>query len=140
MPACERPDGPGRAELRNRLLEEAPLTAEELDGLRVEITRSMGDATFRVREADGTRPLDPQQRALVFGMLTQPAGMFDEGLRREGDASLRILNAPGPSPSSEIDAARRLWIDVATFLPRRFEYTYGFPSPENYTYDLIAEP
>lgn len=100
----------------------------------------MGDRTFVIRDPAGTRTLDERQRTIVFGMLSHPAGVFDEGLEADDTGRFRVLNAPGESPSSEIDVARRLFIDVETMLPRRFEFTYGFPHPENYQYDLIVSP
>lgn len=137
--SCAPPEDPARAGLRDRLHQAEPLVGEELDRLRAEVTRTMTDQQFLVRDGDRTHALDADRHAVVFGMLTQPIGMFDEGLREEEGHAFRILNAPATSPSSEIDTARRLWIDVETFLPRRFEYTYGFPHPENYTYDIVVQ-
>lgn len=139
LSSCASPEDPARAALRDRLRQEAALTPDELDRLRVEVTKTMASSVFQVREAERTRALDGEQQAVVFGMLSEPAGMFDEGLHEDPDGTFRVLNAPAASPSSEIDAARRLWIDVDTLLPRRFEYTYGFSHPENYTYEIVTE-
>jgi len=43
------------------------------------------------------------------------------------------------SDNAEVEAARRLWIDVATFLPRRFEYVYGVSGYGDYSLDLSIE-
>lgn len=140
LAACARPEDPARVELRERLRQEAQLSPDELDRLRAEVSRTMGDAAVEIREGTATRPLQPEQRVVVLGMLEDPLGLFDEGPRREGDETFRVLNAPGVAPSSEIDAARRLWIDVETFLPRRFEFSYNFQSPDNYAFDLLVDP
>ena len=39
----------------------------------------------------------------------------------------------------QIEAFRRLWVDVETFLPRRFEFAYAFPGFGDYSYDLVVE-
>jgi hypothetical protein len=138
--ACSRPapEDPVRSALRERLQLEMQLSSEELDGLRAEVLRAMGDQVFLVRMGNDTHPVPAERQSVVFGMLKDPTGLFDEGLRDVDGTRYRILNAPGIAPSSEIDAARRLYIDVETLLPGRFEFSYGFPSPENYTYELTA--
>jgi hypothetical protein len=136
--SAPEPEDPSRTALRDRLRQDAQLESAELDQLRSEVLRSMGDQVFAIQAEDGTRPIPAERQAAVFGMLKDPSGVFDEGLRNESGHLVRVLNAPGLAPSSEIDAARRLFIDVETLLPRRFDFSYGFPSPENYTYELVA--
>jgi hypothetical protein len=138
---CTRaePENPARIALRDRLRQQAQLAPTELDQLRAEVLRTMGDRFVNVRDDQGTRPIPTERQSAVFGMLSDPAGLFDEGLRDESGVPLRVLNAPGAAPSSEIDAVRRLFINVETFLPVRFDFSYGFPSPENYTYELEFE-
>ena len=140
MAACTRADDPARVALRDRLRQGAPLSDDDLGRLRAEVSRSMADMTFLVKEGEATRPSSEEERTVVFGMLTEPAGMFDEGLRQEGGATVRVLNAPGRSTSSEIEASRRLSIGVDTFLPRRFQFAYAFPNPEDYSFDLVVDP
>ena len=138
--ACGEPEDPARAELRERLKQSATLSNEELTRVRDEVGRAMAGKTFRLLEEAVTRELDEEQRSVVFGMLTDPVGMYDEGVRREGGAILRVLNAPGLSSNAEIEAARKLWVDVETFMPRRFEFVYGVPGYGGYSFDLVAEP
>ncbi len=73
-------------------------------------------------------------------MLSQPAGMFDEGLRRERGAALRVLNAPGRSTNAEIEAAQRLLIDIETLLPRRYQFDYAVAGPDDFAVDLAVSP
>jgi hypothetical protein len=138
--ACGQPESPARAALRDRLKQQATLSAEDLGRLRDEVRRSMGGKTFSVRQGETTRALDEEEQVLVFGMLSDPAGMFDEGMREEGGRTSRILNAPGRSSNSEIEVVRRLWIDAETFLPRRFQFNYAFPNPDDYSLELIVDP
>lgn len=100
----------------------------------------MADMAFLIKEGETTRALSEEQRTVVFGMLAEPIGMFDEGVREEGGLTFRVLNAPGISSNSEIEVARRLWIEVETFLPRRFQFAYAFPNPEDYSLELVVEP
>ena len=73
-------------------------------------------------------------------MLTLPAGVFDEGLRREGEAVARVLNGPARSDNVEIETTQRLLIDVRAVLPRRYEFSYAFPGyGQDQAYDLIIE-
>jgi hypothetical protein len=73
-------------------------------------------------------------------MLSNRAGVYDEGLRREGKTTYRVLNAPGRSNNAEIEASQRLWIDVETFVPVRYQFSYAFPGYGDYAYDLAVGP
>jgi hypothetical protein len=137
--ACGPSEDPGRVALRMRLRQEARLSSDELARVRDEVGKTIAGKRLRIKEGPRGRPLDDDQRAVVFGMLTEPAGMYDEGLRREAQATFRVLNAPGRSHDSEVEATRRLWIDVDTFLPRRFQFTYAFPGYGDYAFDLIVD-
>ena len=72
-------------------------------------------------------------------MLSDRTGVFDEGLRTGGGRRARVFNAPGVSNNPEIEASRRLFVDVETFLPLRFEFAYAYPNPDDYNLDLIVE-
>lgn len=138
--ACGRADDPARVALRDRLQQDAHLSDEDLGRLRDEVGRAILDKTFLMTQGETTRALDEEQRSVVFGMLSDPVGMYDEGVRQEAGTTFRVLNAPGRSSSSEIEASRRLWIDVETFLPRRFQFNYAFPNPEDYSLELVVDP
>jgi hypothetical protein len=50
-----------------------------------------------------------------------------------------VLNAPAKSNNAEYEASRKLWIDVQTFLPQRFEFVYGVAGLGDYAFDLAIE-
>jgi hypothetical protein len=137
--ACGKPEDPARVQLRERLKDPMRLSPDELGHVREEVGRTIQDMKVRVKEATGTRDLDQDQRTVVLGMLTDAAGMYDEGLRAEAGKTFRILNAPGVSNNAEIEASRKLWIDVETFLPERFDFVFAFPGNGDYSFDLVVE-
>jgi hypothetical protein len=137
--SCARPEDPARTALRERLRQPSQLSSEELGRFREEIGKAIAGKTLRIREEASTRTVDEVQRSVILGMLTDPAGLFDEGLRNQDGATFRVLNAPGISTQPEIEAARRLWVDIATFVPKRFEFAYAFPGFGDYAFDLDIE-
>jgi hypothetical protein len=137
--ACARPEDPARTALRSRLEQAGPLTHEEIGRVFDEVERSLEGKEVRVVRDGAGRQLTDDEREVILGMLTDRVGVFDEGLRTPGDASLRVFNAPGLSTNPEIEAIRRLFVDVRTFLPRRFEFAYAFPSPDDYQLDLAVQ-
>lgn len=135
--ACGERETPAQRELRQRLRQDAQLSSEELGRFRAEITRAMAGKTF-FRQGSVPEELVAEQRDFVFEMLTEPAGMFDEGLKTRGETTFRVLNAPATSSDAEIEAFRKLWIDVQTFLPRRFEFAHSVQGYEAYSFDLVV--
>src|SRR5262245_5378616 len=115
--ACARED-PARTALRERIKIEGRISDDDLEMMMDETSRSLGGRTVRIKDENGEREPTPEERRVVLGMLQERAGVFDEGLRTENGVVSRVLNAPGESPNAEIEATRRLWIDVETFLPR----------------------
>jgi len=138
--ACVRPEDPVRAELRARLKLEDRLSNDELDRLRHEVSRAVAGKRFRIAEGETIRDLTDQEQGILLAMLDKPAGMFDEGLRRVGGATLRVLNAPGRSTHAEIEASQRLLVDVETFLPRRYQFDYASPDSDDFAVDLSVAP
>jgi hypothetical protein len=138
--ACVRPEDPGRAELRARLKLDARLSNDELDRVRHQVSRAIAGKRFRITEAATSRDVSAQQQTMLFAMLDQPAGMYDEGLRRVSGATLRVLNAPGRSSHAEIEASQRLLIDVETFLPRRYQFDHASPDAADFAVDLSVAP
>lgn len=138
--SCARDDRVPAA-LRDRLAAETRLSDEELTRVRLEAGRRVGERTVRIHEGAVSRPLDAAERAGVLEVLTLPAGVFDEGVRRDGGATYRVLNGPARSTHQEIEASQRLWLDVETLLPRRYEFAYAFPGAgEDRAYDLTVDP
>jgi hypothetical protein len=137
---CARSEDPARTALKIRLKQPAQIPNDQLPAVLEQVRSATARKTVRIREGAGTHDLDPDQRSIVLGMLSSPAGMFDEGLRQENGATFRVLNAPGEPLNAEIEATRRLWIDVETLLPRRFEFAYAIPGFGDYSLDLTVEP
>ena len=103
-----------------------------------EVGRAAADRRFRVKEGAEARELNPEQREVVFSMVSDPVGVYDEGLRQVGNTTYRVLNGPGRSDNAEIEALQRLWIDLETFLPGRYQFAYAFPGYGDYEYQLKA--
>lgn len=138
LAGCAPSDDPALARWRTRLAQEARLTDEELGELRPFIAQQVRGRTIQIVEGATTRTLDEAQRAGVFDVLTLPAGVFDEGIRREGEGAVRVLNGPARSDNVEIETTQRLLIDVRTVLPRRYEFSYAFPGyGQDQAYDLV---
>jgi hypothetical protein len=136
--ACTAADPPQRAELRARIAQEARLSPDEIARVFEQVGQALQGKTIRVARGATTTELPSAERDVVLGMLGDRAGVFDEGLRSGGGRRARVFNAPGISNNPEIEASRRLFVDVETFLPLRFEYAYAFSSPDDYSLDLIV--
>jgi len=139
LTACGNPEDPARIQLRERLRQQAPLSHEEIASLLDEVHRTVGSGKVRATRGGATADMDERDHDVVLGMLTNHAGVFDEGLRTIENRTLRVVNAPGRPSNAELDAARHLFIDIATFLPAHFEFTSGVASDE-FVVDLVVEP
>lgn len=137
--ACAPPEDPARVALRARASQEARLQGEELAAFREEVARTIGGKKVSLSAVGMTRPLTDEERPVILGMLEDPAGLFDEGLKTEDGVVLRVLNAPAESTNAEIEAARRLYVDVKTLLPRRFEFFHAFAGYGDYAFELAFE-
>lgn len=135
---CRAGGNPARAALRARLAQPAPLTGEELASARAAVLDTIRGKHVQIPQGSATRDLNDEERTLVLGMLTESTGLFDEGLRQRGTVRTRVLNAPGVSEDREIEATRRLFIDIDTLEPVRFEFAHAFPAPGDYAYDLTV--
>jgi hypothetical protein len=137
--ACAKPEDPARVELRARIKQEATLSPQDLSRMMDEVAHTLDGKKVQATRDSMTSDLDQEQRDVVFGMLSNREGVFDEGLRTTSGSALRIINAPGLSLHPEYSAARRLFIDVETFVPRRFEFAYEFPGMGDYALDLNVQ-
>jgi len=137
--ACAPRDDPQRAELRARLRQETQLSPDEIARVFEQVQRSLQGKPIRIAHGATKTDLGASERDAVLEMLSDRAGVFDEGLRTGGGRRARVFNAPGVSNNPEIEASRRLLVDVETFLPLRFEFAYAFPNPDDYSLDLIVE-
>jgi hypothetical protein len=134
--SCTPREDPARTELRSRLKQQAPFSADEIGRVFDEVSRTLQGKTVRIARGSTATDLGAAERDVVLGMLADRTGVFDEGLRSGGGRQARVFNAPGQSNNPEIEASRRLFVDTETFLPLRFEFAYAFPSPDDYEYDL----
>ena len=135
---CAAPEAPERVELQARLGQEGQLSADEIARVFEQVDQAVQGKTVRISRGATTNDLDAAEREVVLGMLRERAGVFDEGLRSGGGRRARVFNAPAVSNNPEIEATRRLFVDVETFLPLRFEYASAFASPDDYSLDLIV--
>ena len=137
--ACGPREDPARAGLRTRLDQQEPLSAEEIARVFDEVSRTLAGRTVGSVRGSTKSELGASDREVVLGMLTDRTGVFDEGLRSGGGRKARVFNAPGQSNNPEIEASRRLFVDVESFLPLRFEFAHAFASPDDYALDLTVE-
>jgi hypothetical protein len=135
---CTPTENPERTALRARIEQEEQLSPDEIARVFDQVDEALHGKTIRVARGATKADLSAAERDIVLGMLSDRAGVFDEGLRSGGGRRARVFNAPGKSNNPEIEASRRLFVDVETFLPLRFEFAYAFPSPDDYTLDLIV--
>jgi hypothetical protein len=137
--ACGPREDPARAGLRARLEQQEPLSAEEIARVFGEVSRTLAGRTVGIVRGSTKSELGASDREIVLGMLTDRTGVFDEGLRSGGGRKARVFNAPGQSNNPEIEASRRLFVDVESFQPFRFEFAHAFASPDDYALDLTVE-
>jgi hypothetical protein len=138
--ACHPLEDPVRAAMRVRLKQDTRLTPAEIEKLFNQIAPTVAEKRVTVRQGALSRTLDDAQRVSVLGMLADPGAVYDAGLRVQGKSVWRGLKTGGTAPLSELDATQTLWIDVDTFVPRRYEYEYSSPGFGDYTYDLTFGP
>jgi hypothetical protein len=138
LSACAAPEDPARREVRERVGREGSLSPDELARFRTEVGKAIDGRTI-LRGGPPSEALTAEQRVEVLGVLTDPVGVFDEGLEARDGGHYRVLNAPGRSSSQEIEAYRRLWIDVETLLPAHYEFAHAYPGLGEYAFDLIVQ-
>jgi hypothetical protein len=134
--SCAPPEDPARVELRNRLKQQAVLTDEEIGRVVAEVNKSLVGKPVRIVQDGAPKEMDAAQRDVVLGMFENRMGMYDEGVKDLNGRTVRVLNAPGISQHMEYSAMRRIMVDVETFLPRRFEFSYEFQGMGDYAFDL----
>jgi hypothetical protein len=136
---CGQPEDPARVQLRERLKQEGQMSPQDLGRVLDEVQKTIMGQTVRFLQDGAAQPLEGEQREVVLGMLTERAGVFDEGLRDYNGVKMRIINAPGKSTNSEYETTRRLLVDIETFVPRHFEFSYPVPGMGEYAFDLVLE-
>ena len=92
--ACAPRDDPQRAELRTRLRQETQLSSEEIARVFEQVQRSLQGRPIRIARGATKTDLGASERDVVLGMLSDRAGVFDEGLRTGGGkAGARVQRA-----------------------------------------------
>jgi hypothetical protein len=139
LAACQ-PEDPSRTALRARLKQENRLTPDEIRAFFDQIATVIANKKVTVKQGALTRALDDEQRTGVLGMLSDPGSVYDGGLKVDGKSQWRGLKTGGTPPMSELDATQTLWVDVDSFVPKRFEFEYSSPGFGDYAYDLTFVP
>jgi hypothetical protein len=137
--SCAPSETPAQRELRQRLHQTPQLTGDELAKFRSEITSTLQGRAL-MRKGATPKELTDEERDLVIGMFVVPAGMFDEATKTEGGRTFRVLNSPATSTDAEVESFRRLWIDIQTFEPYRFQIAHSVGNYEDVTIDLVVGP
>ena len=138
--ACRAGDDPARPSLRARLKQERRLTPDEVRGLFAQIAPVIAGKQVHVTQGALSRRLEDRERSSVLGMLSDPGEVYDGGLKVDGKNVWRGLKTGGAPVLSELDATQTLWIDVDSFVPRRYEFEYSSPGFGDYAYDLTFVP
>ncbi len=136
---CRSAEDIARDEFRARLKQDARLTTAEIQRLAGEVGRAIDRKALRMADGGITRTLESDQRDRVLAVLTDPSSVYDSGLRRAEQSILRGITGGATPLLSELDALQTLWIDVDTFHPRRYEFTYSSPGFGDVAYDLRVE-
>jgi hypothetical protein len=126
--------------MRSRLKQPSRLSADEIHQVFNQIAPVIAGRRVFVRQGALTRMLDDQERASVLGMLSDPAAVYDAGMKVDGNSIWRGLRTGGTPAMSELDANQTLWVDADTFTPRRYEFEYSSPGFGDYAYDLTFAP
>jgi hypothetical protein len=137
--ACRRAEDPAHVSMRARLKEARRLTPDEIRAFFDQIAPVVGDKKVSVKQGAVTRELTAEERISVLGILSDPGRVYDEGLRRDGNNVWRGLTTGATPAMSELDAMQTLWIDVDSFIPRRYEFAYSSPGFGDYAFDLVLQ-
>ncbi|MBM3773027.1 MAG: hypothetical protein FJW27_17425 [Acidimicrobiia bacterium] len=139
-PFVAQETGSATAALRSRLAEPAALAPDELMALIHHTNQAIEGRRLRVTDGTTSSPVDDRGRDVLFVTLSGTVPVEDIGLQSAPAWRLRGLRAPATPPRSEVGAKQTLWIDIATLLPRRFEFAYEIPGLGDITYDLVFDP
>lgn len=125
--------------LRTRLAEPAVLRPEEVAALINQTSQAIDGRRLRVTDGTTSSAVDERGRDVLFVILSGTVPIEDVGLQLTAAGSVRGLRAPATPPRSEVGAKQTLWIEIATLLPRRFEFAYEVPGLGDVAYDLVFD-
>jgi hypothetical protein len=143
--ACESADDRARVEFSTRLTSASRLTSLEMTRLMEETNRAIehersDGRKMQLHSGDVSHEADDKDRSELTMLLgSQPSIVEDGGTREVGGAILRGILGPATPVQSELEVTAGLWIDVATFLPRRYEVAHGGAGDGDYAYDVRFE-
>lgn len=134
--ACAPREDPRATSIRNRLHHDAVIPHEQIVEVFQVVASAIAKRTMTATKAGIPIALEDNDRQEVLGMMIDPAGVYDAGLKRENGRTLRGFNAPATPTMSEIDASKTMWIDVETLRPARYDFEYSAPGFGDYSYEL----
>lgn len=140
LPACRSAEDRARAEFSARLKLDTKLSKEERVRFFDEIGRAVGGKAIRIRQGGISSSMTREQEAAVLGTLVDSDAVYDAGPRVDGAGGVRGFESGATPAYSEIDATQVIWIDVDSFLPTRYEFSYSMPGLGDYAYDLTVDP
>ena len=139
LTACRASEDPARAAFRTRLKQDARLTPDELRRFAAEAGQAVGQKTLKVSKGGIVQVAEKDQRLAILGVLADPGDAYEADIRKDGATVLRGIASNITPALAEIDTIQTLWIDVDTFLPRRYEVTHSVPGFDDASYELIVE-
>jgi len=134
--ACRSEADRLRDEFKARLKTPAPLSPAELTRLMDEANRAMDGKKMRFVSNGVSHEPNEQERAAVVTLLHGQRSVEDGGVRDDSGATMRGIAGPATPVNSELEAIGSVWIDVETFLPRRYEFTYGRGANGDYAFEI----
>jgi hypothetical protein len=138
--ACRSETDRMRGQFTDRLRQPAPLTPLELSHLIDESSRAMDGRQMRFVSRGVSHEPSEQERAALVTLLHGQISVEDGGVRDRNGAALRGVSGPATPVNSELEAIASVWVDVDTFLPRRYEFSYGQSGAGDYAYDITFPP
>jgi len=134
--ACRSEADRLRDEFKVRLKTTAPLSPGELARLMDEANRAMEGRQMRFVSNGVSHEPNEQERAAVLTVLHGQGSVEDGGVRDGHGVTLRGVSGPATPVNSELEAIATVWVDIDTFLPRRYEFSYGPSGSGDYAFDI----
>jgi len=137
--ACRSEADRVREQFTARLKDPARLTPLELAHLMDEANRAMEGKKMRFVNGGVSHEPDEKERAGVAMLLSGRISVEDGLVRHAEGTTLRGIVGPATPVNAELEALASVWVAVDTFLPQRFEFSYGQPGYGDYAYDIRFE-
>ena len=125
-----------RGEFKERLKTAAPLSPAELTRFMDETNRAMEGKKMRFVSNGVSHEPSEQERAAVVTLLHGRISVEDAGVRDGSGTAWRGIAGPATPVNSELEAVATVWVDVESFLPRRYEFSYGQVGHGDYSFDI----